>query len=351
MLIRLNKAKPKKSWNDERRKPSVVLGIVDPGASARGNSYWKEMRGCPREHALSKIVRLKREGDQEALTQGLIFHHALEHYYRAIQAWQHAMGTTAERPNIVNDEYLFGCLPEAERAAWQSVEAVRNEPGYEDTWAMTERMLTNYFETYRRQDRWRIIAVEETLEYRDGGGIIPMNDNKLSTERAKPPMEYSARLDLIVEDYDRGGMWVVEHKSAKAITEDLLEGYQLDQQIVGQVFLLQRCVDLTQYPPLKGVLINITSKHVKTQFQRPEVCPSRYHVAAFEESLRAWNDIRGAFEDNGWPKALGNCSGPAHYFKKCAYFDICHGKPELSVAQLMRTEPPIGFVREEEEEE
>lgn len=353
-LITIPGLKKTPDFNKDRRPPDVVLGTVNPGASARGNTYWKTARGCPREHALRNIVRYKKEGDQEALTQGLIFHYALEVYYRGIQAWQHALGTTAERPDIVSPEYVWGGIPSAEAAAWKALEPLSREAGYgpvvdskgkhhEGTYAEVERMLASYFDCYRRQDRWRVVAVEETLEYEDAGGQFG------TPGFHAPPMEYSARLDLIVEDYDRGGLWVIEHKTARALTDDLLEGYQMDQQIVGQVWLLRNCVDLSKYPTLRGVTINLTSKTKVPKHQRVDVNPSKRHVAAFEESIRAWNGVLPAFEKYGWPKALGNCSGPMHYFKKCEFFDVCHGWPDVSVAQFMRyAEPPLGYVRRED---
>ncbi len=345
MLIKIPGMKKTPTFNKDRRPPDEVLGIVNPGASARGNSYWKLMRSCPREHALQHIVGLGHEGDQEALTVGLTFHHALEVYYKAIQAHQWALGTTATRPDIASPEYFWGATGAAEKAAWHSIEPMSTEPGYEDTYEELERMLASYLDVYRRTDRWRIVAIEETLEYADDGfeDITWKGD----PPHIVGPLEFSARLDLIVEDYDRGGLWIVEHKSAKAITEDLLSGYQMDQQILGQVWLMDRCVDLSQYPLLRGVVINITSKHKKTQHQRVDVCPSKRHLAAFEDSMRSWNDLAGAFENHNWPKALGNCSGPAHYFKKCPYFDVCHGQPDATVADLVRQDAPLGFIKKE----
>jgi hypothetical protein len=62
MLIKVPGMKKPPQFNNKRRPPTEVLGIANPGASARGNSYWKQMRSCPREHALHDIVGLKREG-------------------------------------------------------------------------------------------------------------------------------------------------------------------------------------------------------------------------------------------------------------------------------------------------
>ena len=252
-------APPKRPrYNEDRADPFELLGVENTGSSKRGNTFWKRLRTCPREHALHDLVRLRRKGDAEALTVGIAFHLALETYYRLIKLWQGAM-----EPDDGAD-YFFGGIEEAEQAAWASIAPMRGAEGYEQSYAELERMLGGYFDAHRRHDRWRVVAVEETLEYADAG------------------IEYTARLDLIVEDYDRGGMWVIEHKSARTITADMLAGYQLDQQILGQVWLLQKCVDLAHYPPLKGVIVNITTKHKGgARTERLECMPSRYHLRAF----------------------------------------------------------------------
>jgi len=313
--------------NANRADPFELLGVANTGASKRGNTFWKTIRTCPREHALRNVVGWRRRGDAEALTVGVTFHHALEVYYRAIQAHQRPLTIRPGRPT---EHYFWGNLAEAEQAAWASIEPLRGAAGYEETYAELERMLGGYFDAYRRKDHWRIIAVEETLEYEDDG------------------LAYSARLDLVVEDYDRGGMWVVEHKSARTITEELVAGYQLDQQILGQVWLLRACVDAGSYPTLRGVLVNIATKHKRgPRLERVECMPSRQHLVGFEGSLRAWHAVAPLLERLGWPQALGNCAGPARYWSKCDYYDICYGQPDVPVEALRQEPPPMGFVSAE----
>jgi hypothetical protein len=78
---------------------------------------------------------------------------------------------------------------------------------------------------------------------------------------------------------------------------------------------------------------------------RVEVCPSHQHRAAFEESMRQWAALETSFASLGWPKALGNCTGASRYFSQCDFFDVCHGRPEATVAQIAAEEPPFGFAR------
>lgn len=268
------------------------------------------MRRCPREHALYSIARLRRTVRSEPLTVGALWHLGLEHYYRARMA---------------------GLGGEAEEQAMLAIRGLADEPGYEETFPEVVRLLLAYFEAYRQEDAgWRVLAVEETLGYDEGPGGL----------------RYSVRLDLLVER--AGALWIVEHKTARAITADLLAGYQMDMQVLGQVWLFDRCVDVAVLNrTLAGVLVNIESKHKPPRFERVEVCPSREHLAAFEASMRSWATLEGTFQQLGWPKALGNCTGGARYFSQCDYFDLCHGFPSSGVERFAAEEPPYGFVRGE----
>lgn len=297
--------RPAEKLDEPREAAHKVLGVEQGSGSVAGSTFWKGLRLCPREHGLRHVARVARDGDNEALTQGWTFHLALEVYYAALR-------DGSDRAH-------------AEGAAWAAIEPMRDASGYEDTYADIERMLASYFDFYRGQDDWRIVAVEETLTWVD------------------PGMRYSARLDLLVEE--AGGLWIVEHKTAKTISGDLITGYQLDMQILGQVWLLQQCVDLSTYAPLRGVKVNITSKHKPPRHERVEVMPSSKHLAAFERSMRDWHVIEGAYKKLGYPQALGNCAGAARFWGKCDYYDVCHGHPERSVEDWSSGELPLGYTR------
>jgi len=139
------------------------------------------------------------------------------------------------------------------------------------------------------------------------------------------------------------GVWVVEHKSARAITADLLLSYAMDLQILGQKWLYETCVNQEEMPPFRGVLVDIVTTGYKvTRTERVEVNPSHYHTRSFEDAQRRWARIERTFEAEGWPKALGNCSGAARFFKTCPYYTLCEGKPEYTVESWKRELEVIG---------
>lgn len=282
-----------------------VLGIAPSSGSPWGSTRWKLLRRCPREFFLTQSGVVKSNHREPALDYGIAYHHVLEVYYRALQGG-------ADHPGAVQE-------------AWGALAPMREIPECAEMYSTLERMLVSYFEL-AANDRWRVIAVEEEIVY-EGRDF-----------------NYSVRLDLLVEDLERGGMWVVEHKSAQTITADLTAGYSLDLQVLGQIWIVQECVDLTQYPPFKGVIVNITSKQKVPQHQRVEVTATRAHLAEWRKSVCALADMETLAKRHGWPKALGNCTGAPRYFKQCAFFDICHGKPNMPVDNLDEYALPMGFV-------
>jgi len=216
-----------------------------------------------------------------------------------------------------------GCLLDG---AWSTADAFRKEPGYREDCAKLDKMLAAYMDAYD-DSGWEIVAVEETV---------------ISTK-----LPYSSRLDTVV--IADGGLWIVEHKSTQFITEDLRESYQLDMQILGQAWLLQNVIDLREYPPFKGIKVNLVSTgHVNPRLERVECYPSKYHLAAFERAVKDQNAMRKAAAARGYPMSLGQCAGYARGYSRCQYYDLCHAFPQLTVDDWLNQEdPPDGFYIQE----
>lgn len=307
-----------------RRNVFEVLGIPNEGPSPRGSTYHKMLLICPREWGLYYKLGLRPTVLNEPLTVGWTFHYCLQRYYEAIQRHQQTSGA-----KVGSDDYYWGGSNDGMAAAYEIIDRIEPEPGYVETVATLRRILDGYFEHYHHRDKWEIVAVEETLMYEGA-------------------FEYSARLDTVVEDHTRGGLWLVEHKTARFISMDLIDNYQLDLQILGQVWLVHACVDLEAYPDFRGVVINIATKHKEPQFTRVDVCPSPAHLAAFEQSVGNFQAIRTTMEALDWPQYLGHCSGYARGYDRCQFYDVCMGHPRVTVdewaaGQKEGLDVPFGF--------
>lgn len=326
-FVKLNK-EALEAARQKRVPVDDVLGVKG-GASVAGSTFWKAQRTCPRMAAL-KTAGLRREGaSSESLDSGLLYHACLEAYYRAIQA--HQLELSGNLAALSSDKLMPSRL---EAHAWAVLEKFRALEGYAETVEVIERILGAYFQAYRGEDRWEIVAVEENLEWLED--FVPKGEiGRLC---------YSARLDLLVLDHKLGGLWVIEHKTAQSVSEKALAGFQMDLQTLGNVWLMHACVDLDQFDAVfAGINVNIITKATQPKIARVQVCPSPQHLAEFEHSMRAMSRIATVTQELGSPRYIGNCAGPAQYFSSCDFFDVCHMRPMDSLADTIAAEPPLGF--------
>lgn len=288
----------------------TVLGEDKPSSgSVYGSTRWKRLLACPRAHALYEVLGLRSEKPNEALDTGTIFHKALEVYYSGLKAYKKT------KP--------------AEEQMWAALRPFETADGWSKEWNIVERMVTNYLNMYAQRDKFEVLDVEVTLQ----------------TSRHGFP--YSARLDTIILDKSTssGAVWVLEHKSAGRIDIDTVDGYSLDLQILGQHYLVENCYPLKGLPPFLGVLVNITTKHVSTQFERVRVQPSREMLEHFKRDMKRWEQMRKIAERLDYPRNLQACVGR---YGRCQYFDVCRTYPNATLADLTH-ETPAGFTRIEKE--
>lgn len=327
-----------------RRPPEEVIAealalevddLPENAPSAAGSTFYKKLRRCAREFRLHQLGVAEGGGRAEALDLGFIWHAALERCWKEMKAQQDEYCGA----DVYNDPGALDAVDwgACESAAWQVLFAFQDEPGYEETFPILETMLGRYFEEYRRSaTRWRIVASEITLEY--------VEDEADVSPEVAGPMVYTARLDLLVvefDEYDTPLLWIVEHKTASRIDDLLLDNYQLDLQIVGQVWLLNHCVDVNALPPFAGVIIDLTSKPRtpggKLHLKRQPVCPSLQHQESHEHQVRF---MRGQqlpiYEAYGYPPSFGNCAGAAQWFRRCAYYDVCQAHPLKTPEQIAK---------------
>jgi hypothetical protein len=296
---------------DPLPKPRKALPLLFPqhafSGSPRGSSFYSRLLRCAREHALGK--KLRPILDDEALTVGSLFHLVLEVYYSALMQLKYPY----------TSEQKFA----AEREAAQVLSLISMEPGYEETFATVSRLARAYFDEYRETDQWEIIAPEMTV------GVTA-------------PFTFTARLDLVVRDHGKPGkpLAVVEHKTARAITPDLVSGYQLSLQILGQAYLWQNVIK-PKYPGerFEGIIVNIITKHVTPRFLRVPAFPSQDHLEEFAKAISAYDALEVAYAVLGHPPDFTKCSGAARGYKQCSFYDICWSHPKLDVEM-----PPPGFV-------
>lgn len=316
-----------------------VLNAPDTGASPKGSTFRKSLLDCPFEHGMLYEAGLRPAVPSEALTVGMVFHWALQRYYESIQEYQRQYAAKWRKDHPTDpygyrkqDGFFFGNEAEASAIAWRSIRELETAEGYKETWDVVSRVVDAYFDHYSHRDRWEIIAVEETIEYY---GL------------SSGSFDHTARLDLIIIDWGDGRLYNVEHKTARWISQDLVDFYDLDFQVLGQVWLATRCIDwkAAGLPMFGGNKINIASKQKTPVLIRHDVLPSVQALQAFERMVAQSEVLRGVYEQLGWPKSLGHCAGAARGYSKCQFYEFCRAYPLETVESLRRwRDPPSGFV-------
>lgn len=300
---------------EEIKRPDAasVLGEVGEG-SPWGSSLWKEFDTCPTAHALRHKVGLVRDWSEDALDLGWMFHRGLEEYY-TLQIREKC--TKAEAFDAMWEVLSpYSTMPEYNESS---------DPKKEALWPQCERMLAAYYAHYCDLDDFEVLATEVTFE-------------------AHTPIRYSARLDTVIRDRANGGVWILEHKTARMVNDTTRAQYHMDRQVVGQVWLFNKFVDVDALGDhFAGAIVNITTKHKTPQFDRIRVTPSPELLHEFERLQRFEGDVLKLAEKHNYPKRLGNCAGVAQYFRECPYYQICHTRPGDTVWDVAEYEAPEGF--------
>lgn len=309
-----------------RKSPERVLGIEDSAPSSRGSTFWRRLQQCPREHFLANVVQFAPIRRSDPLDVGLVWHYALEEYYKRVQLQQQKQPID-EAPDT---------------AAFKIVNAFAHEPGWTEHYSKLVRMLDSYFDKFHATEskEWEILAVEETLMV---GAEVGYG------------FEYSTRLDLVVIDhaFRQRATRIIEHKSASRLDHNTITGYLLDQQVLGQIWLAEVGLDHEAYPPFMGSYVNVTTKPTAEsgkgalpEHVRLPVAPSTPMLAGWEDAMRYWQRQRDAIETEGeYPRNHALCK---RTFGRCPFFNLCQGSPELGAKDFVQlrkknAEPPEGY--------
>lgn len=152
------------------------------------NSEVSDFLLCQRKHYYAHLRKLKRKGQSDALTRGIVGHEALAAYYEFLM--DNGTGRVAD-----GKPYSAQVLDEAEAAARRVLMGYLSSPdslvGQEIIYDL-DRILRRYFE-FARNDNWTILAVEKQYG-------IPINND----------FEYTMRLDVLA--FIDGEPTLVDHK-------------------------------------------------------------------------------------------------------------------------------------------
>jgi hypothetical protein len=181
-----------------------------PQTGARPVSYSEldTFRQCPMKWQMGYLHGYKAVREKEAFRLGHVWHEIMERHYLTIKEYQdnyfNAEHQSPQRGAIAERGLLERCAGE--------VGSVMDKLD-DDTRALMEWAYGGYVEAYGCDPDWRIIATEQR-------GQVALTPGG---------REIVYVIDLVVEDRDYGGFWIVDHKFPGDLASDL--EIDLDDQL------------------------------------------------------------------------------------------------------------------------
>lgn len=174
------------------------------------SSELETYRQCRLKHQLQYIERWRTDEEAEALSRGTLFHSVMEAHYRTIQEVQ-AEGNKVEpidllaavRPHLYTDGGRGG-----------DTQTERQE--------LVEWIYRGYIDCYGIDPLWKVVGVE-----------VPLN----TPLAGSADVYLSGTADLLIEDLEIGGVWIVDHKTCKDLPK---KDFDLEDQTAIYAYLLKQ---------------------------------------------------------------------------------------------------------------
>jgi len=129
---------------------------------------------------------------------------------------------------------------------------------------------------------------------------------------------YSTRIDRVIMT-DIGPV-IMEIKTASRRSKDLLSGYRMDSQFLGQQYCWRYSKFYRKYGPLQGYMVDLAVKTNEMVFVREKV-PVDYRAMREWEKQKRWSYSQMVMCEinNYWPKVRANCVK----YGRCPLTDHC----------------------------
>ena len=265
-----------RSWEE-----CLTKGERIGGPSPWGNSKWSTFTQCPYKYYLKFVKRIKPKAPKKALEIGGLVHEMIGHYYDSVLAKR-------------SEE-------EALDSAWELCNrAAQITPEYA---AEARRLMTAWFGTYAQS------------------GIASPKEQVIDVEclaEVEKPFPYSTRIDAVLW---RNGAYIHETKTASRMSSLLLDGYEMNSQFLGQMYLWDKTDLKKHYGPLKGFIVDLIVKTKEVQLDRINVKIDPKQLRRWEKNMKWIVAELSQCEAHGhWPQHMSNCT---MYAQRCSYFNYC----------------------------
>lgn len=251
------------------------------GASADGWSKLADLQRCPYRYHLLHERKIALPGPMaSALEVGGLYHAALAcHYVRLMPP-----GYPGHHP--------------ATPAPMDFLDAVEKLGPELSSVAMARRLIWGYLEHWPLDDV-QPVAVE-----------MPAGIEGVHT----------CRYDMIGWYDDE--LWIFEHKTATRETEELMDAWFLDGEILGEMYGWRLSGLEHVFGKLAGVVVNIAFKNNPPRYRRLKVVVPEAVLRAYIRDRAHFNNERRRHHASGyWPRKLQGCL--SRYGDVCGFFSHC----------------------------
>jgi hypothetical protein len=268
-------------WSERSWTECLEEGEALGGPSPFGSSKWQDFKDCPYLYELHHIRRFRRREWDVALEVGGLFHEALARYF---QSWVDGEGKETGREKAF--EIVTRC--------YNHVPDISSE---------VQRLLTQWMGMYhgtRYDFRHRVLAVECLVD-------------------SAEPVLYSARLDLVLET-ETGGIELMDHKTARQYTANMLMSYRLEPQFLGHMYLWEASGRSKTWGPLERYTVDLITKTREPTIELVDVPVIPRLIQQWKaEMVEHWKSFQryknGAWK---WPRRTGYQCRFCKAFEHCA---------------------------------
>ena len=247
------------------------------GPSPWGNSKYQTFEQCPYLYWAMFIKRMKPKDPRPPLEIGGLFHEARARYYlKALEL---------EKTEVSDQELNNACM----EAGYDIIN--RAEKVVPATAAEVRRLFQGWAVVFGpdtpKDDRFDTIGVEKLIEVNRG-------------------FPYSTRVDRIVAIEDKPA--ILEIKTAGKRTKDMLAGYEMDSQFLGQQYCWRHSKWYRKYGSLKYYVVDLTIKTAEMVCVR-EVVPISSKAMKDWEKAKRWTyaQMQQCEAYQYWPRIRANC--------------------------------------------
>lgn len=169
-------------------------------------------RDCPLKHRWHYFDGYRVIEKDQKLDLGSAWHECvLENHYNVIKDYQdHTLdGRSPQRGSAEEESLLSVARDTVESALTAALKGQQYSALYPEDYDVLRWMYAGYAAHYGCDPQWRILDVEHK-------GLAPLGQIITSAGPRDVVLDY--RIDLVVEDFDLGGIFAIESKSAKTLS-------------------------------------------------------------------------------------------------------------------------------------